>query len=428
MAIFSKESFENIEKRRKDMGFPGFLLEEAQKSFQYLEQKGLPTKKNERYKYTNLGFLKDVDFVNSTVSGEGQTHASSANTIGFKNGSISIHISDSSGISVFKLSEFSNWPEKTKEFFKVQFSKFTETDEPLEALNSMQFEDGVFIHISGKQSQSLHLMHKNSGDDKQDSYTTASIRNYVLMDSNTSLDLLEEFSTLGRVYRNNTFYAALGKGARLNRASLQGDNMTSLGFFNLRIKLDRDSYLHNQTLALGSKLSRNNVEVDICGENAELDLLGAYVIEGDQHSDHHTTINHHKGYSISRENYKGLLNDQSEAVFNGRVYIAQDAQKTDSSQLNKNLVLTERAEVNTKPELEVFADDVKAAHGATVGQLDPEELFYLESRAIPRAEATKMIAEGFIKEIPMQFPNKEFKNLLLDAATKKLKSFNLEEI
>jgi Fe-S cluster assembly protein SufD len=162
--------------------------------------------------------------------------------------------------------------------------------------------------------------------------------------------------------------------------------------------LGRSANFATTSIALGGALGRNDVTATL-SEGAEATLNGLYVAGGSQHVDNHTTIDHAKPHGSSRELYKGILDGKAHAVFNGRILVRQDAQKTDSKQTNKNLVLSDDATIDTKPELQIFADDVRCTHGATIGQLDAESLFYLQSRGIGRSDARRLLTYAFAQDV-----------------------------
>ena len=157
--------------------------------------------------------------------------------------------------------------------------------------------------------------------------------------------------------------------------------------------------LSNHSLSLGAEIARNDIHVKLDGTGSECMLNGLYNVDGRQHVDHHTVIDHVSSHSTSREFYKGLLDDEARGIFNGRIIVRPDAQKTDARQTNKNLLLSREALVDSNPQLEIYADDVKCAHGATIGQLDEEALFYLRSRGISLDDARNLLMQGFVQEI-----------------------------
>jgi Fe-S cluster assembly protein SufD len=166
----------------------------------------------------------------------------------------------------------------------------------------------------------------------------------------------------------------------------------------MHASLGRSANFSSHSIALGGRLTRNDANVTL-SEGTEATLNGLYIVNGTQHIDNHTEIDHAKPHGTSHELYKGILDGKATAVFNGRIIVRKDAQKTDSKQTNKNLVLSDEAVIDTKPELQIFADDVRCTHGATIGQLDEEALFYLQSRGIERAQARSLLTYAFAQDI-----------------------------
>ncbi|MCM2281970.1 MAG: Fe-S cluster assembly protein SufD [Bdellovibrionaceae bacterium] len=191
----------------------------------------------------------------------------------------------------------------------------------------------------------------------------------------------------------------LGDSSHVSYVKLQREGDHGFHVGTTRVFQARDSRLDSLQISLGAKLARHDLKVRLAAPGAEAVVDGLYIVRDHQHVDNHTAIEHAVGDTRSDQLYKGVLDDESRAVFNGRIWINQDAQRSNSSQLNNNLILSMKAEIDTKPELEIFADDVKAGHGATVGRLDPEHLFYFQSRAIDPASAVAMLAEGFAQEV-----------------------------
>lgn len=208
--------------------------------------------------------------------------------------------------------------------------------------------------------------------------------------------------------------------ARLQLVQMQNEDLRSYHFSQVEIALASRAQLTTFVMTLGNKLVRNFLNVKFTGENAEAGVYGLGVLDADQHLDNYTFIQHQIGHNQSIQHYKSILSGSSHSVFRGRVYIAKDAQKANSEQLNNNLLLTRTAQVETIPQLEIFADDVKAGHGATVGQLNKDEIFYFLSRGINQFEAVKMLSYGFAKELVYKIQNPELQNYLLTALTSKL--------
>jgi Fe-S cluster assembly protein SufD len=191
---------------------------------------------------------------------------------------------------------------------------------------------------------------------------------------------------------------AVGAGAVVDHYKIQTEGAAAFHIGWMSASLGRNANFTSTSIALGGALARNDVTATL-SEGTEATLNGLYVASGSQHVDNHTTIDHAKPHGSSRELYKGILDGKAHAVFNGRILVRQDAQKTDSKQTNKNLVLSDDATIDTKPELQIFADDVRCTHGATIGQLDAESLFYLQSRGIGRSDARRLLTYAFAQDI-----------------------------
>lgn len=213
--------------------------------------------------------------------------------------------------------------------------------------------------------------------------------------------ILESYASLAeqRYLTNTVSEIALEDGARVNHYKVQLESEAAYHVGTIEAWQDRSSHLESFSFAMGGALSRTNVYTVLDGEAAHAQLDGLYVGHGTQHLDHQTRIEHAKPACTSRETYKGMLDDRAHAVFNGKVYVRPEAQQTDGKQTNKNLLLSETAKVDTKPQLEIFADDVKCTHGATVGQLDELALFYCRTRGIPLSDARTMVTYAFAADV-----------------------------
>ena len=192
---------------------------------------------------------------------------------------------------------------------------------------------------------------------------------------------------------------SLGQNAAVEHVLWQEDGSAAFHVSSVHVRQDRDSRFTGHALSLGGRLSRNDTTVSIEAEGAEAVINGLYVVSGSRHADHHTRIDHRAPHGTSRELYKGILDGKATGVFNGKVYVHPGAVKTDSQQANHNLLLSPDATVDTKPELEIYNDDVKCAHGATVGRLDEDQVFYLRTRGIAEAEARDLLVRAFAKDV-----------------------------
>ena len=191
----------------------------------------------------------------------------------------------------------------------------------------------------------------------------------------------------------------VGANSNVNYYKLQNQNNKSYHIDNTFISQSRDSVVQTYTFTLEGKIIRNNLNYILQEENCEAHMFGLYVAREEGHIDNHTSVDHKVANCYSNEIYKGILDDNSKGVFNGKIFVRQDAQKTNAFQTNKNILLTDTASINTKPQLEIWADDVSCSHGCTTGQLDEEQLFYLRSRGISKSSAKAMLLHAFVNDV-----------------------------
>ena len=275
----------------------------------------------------------------------------------------------------------------------------------LTALNTAFIEDGAFIHLPAGAvvQEPIHLLFVTTSSGK----TTASQpRNLFIAGAGSQATIVETHAGPGEqaCFTNAVTEVVLGEGARLDHYKLQEEGARAIHLALLQVQQGRDSRFSSSSVALGGALARNEVRALFASEGGECVLNGLYMAAGKQHLDNRTLVDHESPRCTSRELYKGVMGGQSRGVFHGRVLVRQDAQKTDASQTNKNLLLSDEALVDTKPQLEIFADDVKCAHGAAVGQLDENALFYLRSRGIPQEAARSLLTYAFASEMVNLIP------------------------
>jgi Fe-S cluster assembly protein SufD len=277
-------------------------------------------------------------------------------------------------------------------------------------LNSSAINDGVLVHL-GKNSRLDKPLHICSLTTSADAGFTLNNRVLVVLDSGAELTLIEQFDSLlaneqtDQSFTNALTEVVIGNNASLTHYRLQLMQENALHIGSSWINLQRDASYQAFHLGLGSQLTRNDVLVRHTVGGSHCDIRGVYVPQGKQLIDFHTCIEHEVAQCTSNEVFRGIINDQAKAVFNGRIHIHPHAQKSLAELSNKNLLLTNKAEINTKPELEIYADDVKCAHGATVAQLDDKARFYLQSRGISEQEAQVMLSFGFINELLDALPH-----------------------
>jgi len=267
------------------------------------------------------------------------------------------------------------------------------------ALNTAFMQDGVVIRVpKGEVVETpLHIVHLVDG---QAEGAALHPRLVVVAEALSQIVLVESFVGLGKTsyLMNAVAEVVVGNAARVDHYKVQRDSTEAFHVGTTQVTQGRDSIYHSFSYAAGAALSRTNIYTKLAGEGGEARLNGMYMLDGVQHADHQTFVEHLAESCASRELYKGILDGSSHGVFNGKVYVDPIAQKTDGKQTNKALLLSDRARVDTKPQLEIFADDVKCTHGATIGRIDEHALFYLQSRGIPVENAKALLTYAFAAE------------------------------
>jgi len=223
-------------------------------------------------------------------------------------------------------------------------------------------------------------------------------RTLIVVEPQAQCSIIESYEGVGSYFTNAVTEIVAGEGAVVDHYKIQEESREAFHIATMHATLGRDANFTSHSISIGGALVRNDANVTL-SEGTEATLNGLYIVNGNQHVDNHTEIDHAKPHGTSHELYKGILDGRASAVFNGRIIVRKDAQKTDSKQTNKNLVLSDDAVIDTKPELQILADDVRCTHGATIGQLDAESLFYLRSRGIGKNEARDVLTYAFAQDI-----------------------------
>src|SRR2546425_269993 len=273
-------------------------------------------------------------------------------------------------------------------------------DHAFVALNTACMEDGAFVSVPAGTAvpKPIHLLFVTTAPEKS---TVSHPRNLILMGGGSRAMIVESYVGLGPAsyFTNAVTEIVIGESAVLTHDKLVEETDVAFHIATTQAQLDRSAVFTSRAITLSGALVRNDTNAVLAGEGGDCTLDGLYLLHGSQHADNHTRIDHEKPHCSSRELYKGILAGRSKGVFNGKIYVHQDAQKTDAKQTNKNLLMSEDAVINTKPQLEINADDVKCNHGATIGQLDPAVLFYLRSRGIGHLQARNLLINAFGSEI-----------------------------
>ena len=273
------------------------------------------------------------------------------------------------------------------------------------ALNTALFEDGACLYVPPgvELDRPIELLFLS---DPGTESPAVQPRNLILLGANSRASVIETFRTLGDGvhFTNPVTEAVVGPGAHLTHGKLGLESELAFHVGRTVVRNERDSLLTSFSVTMGGRLHRNDLDVLMDGPGCHVTLQGLYMGRGEQLVDNHTSIRHAHPACASREVYVGVLDDRSHGVFNGKVYVTPEAQQTDGKQTNRNLLLSDRARVDTKPQLEIFADDVKCTHGATVGRLDQTALFYLQSRGIATPLARKILTYAFAAEVLEEIP------------------------
>ncbi len=271
------------------------------------------------------------------------------------------------------------------------------------AQNTAEWQNGAFVWLGKNTTQPVHILYIVSG---QTSATVIYPRLLIIAESHSKTSVIEDYVGLGeQVYFSNCVTEIVVQdGAELNHSKIQREANAAFHVANCNVQLSKSSQYKSQTISLGARLSRYNLRITQNGEGAHAELDGLALINGRQTADTRTQMDHAKPHGSSSQLHKCIVDGAAHAVFNGIVYVRKGAQLTDSTQSSRNLLLSGKAHVDTKPQLEIFADDVKCAHGATVGQLDHDELFYLKSRGLNDTTARKLLTYAFAAEIIEKIP------------------------
>jgi len=268
------------------------------------------------------------------------------------------------------------------------------------ALNTAFFQDGAFIYVPAGQAMAepIHLLFVSTAKDHG---TTAHPRNLIVAGHDSRVTVIESYVSLGDAayFTNSVTELVAGDNAVVEHLKFQDENQQAFHIATVAAHFGRESNVVTHSIALGAKLSRTNIYATLAGKGSECILNGLYLTHGEQLADHYMVVDHAQPNGASHEYFNGILADKSKGVFHGRILVRPGAQKTDAKQTNKNLLLSDDATADTKPQLEIYADDVKCTHGATLGQLNDESIFYLRARAIPLEKARRMLIHAFAGEI-----------------------------
>lgn len=391
---------------------PRALSALQQDAFQQFESLDLPTSKHEEWKYTNLRNLLQNDFRFPTESESFALNAADvaphlmdhgdANVLVFVNGFYRRDLSTvHSPVEELHVENIGQAHAKYTEVIDKYFARIaTYQKDAFTALNTAVSENGAFIYVPGNKviEKPVYLYFIT---DATGANVVSQPRNLFVVGRNSQATFVESFRTIGTHigFTNVVTEVVVQENAVAEYYKIQNETSQAYHIGTTQALQARDSKFSSTTISLSGSLIRNNLNIVIDAENCESNLYGLYVLNGKSHVDNHTLVDHAKPRSYSNELYKGILDDKSTGVFNGKIMVRPDAQKTNAFQSNRNIVLSAEASMNTKPQLEIFADDVKCSHGATTGQLDEEMLFYLRARGIGLDAAKALLMQAFAGDV-----------------------------
>ena len=379
------------------------------KAIKTFEKEGFPTKKLENWKYTSLKKTLNYDyklFPSETKALEFKDIKKyliddvESYKIIFVDGKYSSHLSETThdGMDICILSSALN-QSKYDLLIENYFDKISKKD-GITSLNTAFSSEGSFIHIpkNVQVDKPIQVIYFSTGKNESVFYQP---RNLIIVGENSQVEIIERHQSLSEnsVLVNSVSEIYCNARSVVKHYKIQNDKTNASLIDNTFVSQERNSDYSLHTFSLGGELTRNNLSIIQNGERIESTINGITIIGENQHVDHNTLIHHKKPNCNSYQDYKGIFGDNSVGVFNGQVMVEKEAQKTNAFQANNNVLTSDKATINTKPQLEIFADDVKCSHGCTVGQLDQNALFYLRSRGIPEKEATALLMYGFANKV-----------------------------
>jgi Fe-S cluster assembly protein SufD len=402
------ESFTEFEKSSSGSNLP-WLRKLREDAFARFCQTGFPTTHDEDWRFTNVSAIartlfslagKDKARVSDSALEPWRVEDAAAQLV-FVDGrfcrDLSVLGTLPASISILSLKEaiaknFSALEAHLGRYLDIQRDAFS-------ALNTAFIEDGAFVHVTrgATLDQPIHLLFVST---TADSSRMVHPRNLLVFEQETQATVIEEYISLGggTVFCNSATELIAGDNGHVSHYMIEREDKDAFNISTLRVQLGRSTNVASHSLLLGGGLVRNNVHPVLAGEGAECLINGLFVGNDRQHLDNYMHVEHASSHCASRQFYNGILDDHAHGVFHGRIVVHKDAQKTDAKQTNRNLLHSDDAQIDTKPQLEIYADDVKCTHGATIGQIEENALFYLRSRGIDEVAARRFLLMAFAGE------------------------------
>jgi Fe-S cluster assembly protein SufD len=407
---------------------PDWLSSLRAEGYQHFEQVGWPTRRHEEWKYTSTKALQEQAFflasagakIDETVLSPWRVEGSIE--LVFVDGVFNVGLSRvgnlPAGLTIETFGEaLSKQPDRCKDWF---YRPLTDEHSMFEGLNGALFQDGLHVHVAPKAviEPLIHVLHVSSDGDPAMIFP----RQVWHVESSAQATAVQTIisGSQAATFLNAVTEMRIDANAQLNYGLIQAESHQASQMHTTRIQMAADSRLDAFCLTTGGGWVRNELGLTLDGSNIDATANGLYLPKGNQHIDNHTVIDHREPNSLSNQLYKGVLDGKGRAVFNGKIFVRSIAQQTNAYQLNRNLLLSPTSEVDTKPQLEIFADDVRCTHGATIGPVNPDEIFYLQSRGIARDDAIRFLAEGFARETLSHMHDTRLQEILNNCFVKSL--------
>ena len=404
--------WEQFERFEKDWRHPAWLWTLRQGGIARFAELGFPTLRDEDWRFTNVAPIARLPFKPAFAGppegppAEVLTQFTFATLAGprlvFVNGRFSAKLSSvAPGLGGVKLGSIAEELAGDSALLEPHLARYARTDDnAFAALNTAFFNDGALIIVPAGTTvaEPVQLLFISTA---REPGATSHPRNLIIAEAGSRLTVVENYVRTADApyFTNAVTEMVVGDQAVVEHCKFQDESLEAFHIATLQVRLGRGANFIGHSIATGARLSRNNINTTLAAEGVECVLNGLYLTRRDQLADHHMIVDHAQPRCNSHEYYNGILEDRSKGVFHGRILVRPDAQKTDAKQTNKNLLLSESATIDTKPQLEIYADDVKCTHGATVGQLNDESVFYLRSRGIGPETARRMLIHAFAAEI-----------------------------
>jgi len=402
------ESFRAIEKSAASRNLP-WLRKLQQEAFARFNEAGFPTTRDEDWRFTNLAPVAQTHY---TLGGNGHAGVTRKQIEPFKIEGAACQLVFVDGRFTPELSSSGKLPDGVKVSslaaeiaenpgaIEQHLGKYLDTKrDSLAALNTAFIEDGAYVHVGrgAIAEQPIHLLFISAA---HETATITHPRNLIVAEENSQATIVEDYVSLngGTALSNTVTELVAGDHAVISHYMLEREHTQAFNISTLRVQQGRGANVASHSVLLGGSIVRNNVHPVLAGEGSDCLINGLFIGTGKQHLDNYMLVEHASPRCASRQFYNGILDGRAHGVFHGRIVVHKDAQKTDAKQTNRNLLLSDTAQMDTKPQLEIYADDVKCTHGATIGQIEETALFYLRSRGIDELSARRLLLMAFAKE------------------------------